>query len=60
LYFIDFRFAKIEKLEQQQPDFKTNLKSTGKSKFALEEDKDDHKVDFRESLKSGKEHNAEE
>ncbi len=56
------RFAKIEKLEQPpQENFKANLKSTGKSKFALEEEDDKDKVNFREQvqLKSAKEHEHE-
>ena len=48
------RFAKLEKHEAPAiADFKANLKSTGKDKFALEEEKDE-KVDFREQLKSAK------
>lgn len=53
------KFAKIEKLvEKPAEDFKANLKSTGKNKFALEEDKDEDKVNFREQvqLKSAKQH----
>ncbi len=54
------RFAKLEKLEKPEADFRATLKSTGKDKFALEDDKKDDKVDFREQLKSAKEHQAEE
>jgi len=57
------KFAKIEKLVEQpaQVNFKENLKSTGKNKFALEEEKDEDKVNFREQvqLKSAKEHKDE-
>ncbi len=53
------RFAKIEKLveQPQAENFKANLKSTGKNKFALEEDKEEDKVNFRDQvqLKSAKE-----
>jgi len=52
------KFAKIEKLEEKpQENFKANLKSTGKNKFALEEEEKEDKVNFREQvqLKSAKE-----
>jgi len=50
------KFAKLEKLEAKpEADFRTTLKSTGKDKFALEEVKEEEKVDFREQLKSAKE-----
>ena len=63
--YLIYRFAKIEKLVEAPvaENFKANLKSTGKSKFALEEDKDEDKVDFRAQvqLKSAKEaHDTEE
>jgi len=46
----------LEKHEPAGADFRANLKSTGKDKFALEEDKkDDDKVNFRDQLKSAKE-----
>jgi len=55
------KFAKLEKLEQSGADFRANLKSTGKDKFALEEEKkDDEKVNFRDQLKSAKERGEEE
>lgn len=55
------RFAKLEKLENTGADFRANLKSTGKDKFALEEEKkDDEKVNFRDQLKSAKERGEEE
>ncbi len=45
----------MEKLKQQDADFRANLKSTGKDKFALEEEKpDEEKVNFRDQLKSAK------
>jgi troponin I len=47
------KFAKLEALKKDEADFRANLKSTGKDKFALEEEKDDGKVDFREQLKKG-------
>jgi len=47
------KFAKLEKMKEEVVDFRTNLKSTGKDKFALEE-KQEEKVDFREQLKSAK------
>lgn len=49
------KFAKLEKLQEAPPtDFRVALKSTGKDKFALEEDKPDEKVDFRAQLQSTK------
>lgn len=55
------KFAKLEKLEQSGADFRANLKSTGKDKFALEDvTKDDEKVNFRDQLKSAKERGEEE
>jgi len=47
------KFAKLEKMKEEVVDFRTNLKSTGKDKFALEV-KEEEKVDFREQLKSAK------
>jgi len=50
------KFAKLEKLEKPEADFRATLKSTGKDKFALEDDKkEEAKIDFREQLKSAKE-----
>lgn len=55
------RFAKLEKHEPAGADFRANLKSTGKDKFALEEDKkEDEKVNFRDQLKSAKENREDE
>ena len=55
------KFAKLEKLEKTEADFRTTLKSTGKDKFALEDDKkEETKIDFREQLKSAKERGEEE
>jgi len=55
------KFAKLEKIEAEKADFRSNLKSTGKDKFALEEDKNqDDKVNFRDQLKSAKERGDEE
>lgn len=55
------KFAKLEKLEQTGADFRATLKSTGKDKFALEEEKkEDDKVNFRDQLKSAKERGDEE
>lgn len=55
------KFAKLEKLEKEVGDFRSNLKSTGKDKFALEEvNKEDDKVNFRDQLKSAKERGEEE
>ena len=52
---VALRFAKLEKVEEKA-DFRSNLKSTGKDKFALEEvPKEDDKVNFRDQLKSAKE-----
>jgi hypothetical protein len=58
MFYFYNRFAKIEKLvEPVEAGFKANLKSTGKNKFALEEEKDEDKVNFRDQvqLKSAKE-----
>jgi hypothetical protein len=50
------RFAKLEKIEPASADFRANLKSSGKDKFALDDvSKDDDKVNFRDQLKSAKE-----
>lgn len=55
------KFAKLEKLEKpESADFRANLKSSGKDKFALEEKQDDEKVNFRDQLKSAKEARDEE
>lgn len=55
------KFAKLEKLEPAGADFRATLKSTGKDKFALEDDsKGDDKVNFRDQLKSAKEAREEE
>lgn len=55
------KFAKLEKLEKEVGDFRANLKSTGKDKFALEELKsEEDKVNFRDQLKSAKERQEEE
>ena len=51
----------MEKHEPAGADFRANLKSTGKDKFALEEDKkEDEKVNFRDQLKSAKENREDE
>ncbi|CAF0907079.1 unnamed protein product [Brachionus calyciflorus] len=49
------KFAKLEKLENAGADFRANLKSTGKDKFALETKEEEEKVNFRDQLKSAKE-----
>jgi len=55
------KFAKLEKIEPANADFRANLKSSGKDKFALEDkDKDEEKVNFRDQLKSAKERGEEE
>lgn len=56
------KFAKLEKLQEgPAADFRVALKSTGKDKFALEEEKtDEAKVDFRAQLQSTKEQRDEE
>jgi len=58
---IQSKFAKIEaKSEAAGSDFRATLKSTGKDKFALEEEtKDEDKVNFRDQLKK-REETAEE
>jgi troponin I, cardiac muscle len=54
------KFAKLEKLEPTGADFRANLKSSGKDKFALEDiSKEDDKVNFRDQLKSAKEREEE-
>lgn len=46
------KFAKLESTTKETANFRGNLKSTGKDKFALEEvDESKEKVDFREQLK---------
>lgn len=46
------QLARIEKKEKTLASFRTQLKSTGQNKFALEEkDEASHKVDFRDQLK---------
>lgn len=51
----------MEKIEPANADFRANLKSSGKDKFALEDkDKDEEKVNFRDQLKSAKERGEEE
>lgn len=52
------KFAKLEK-QEEKADFRSNLKSTGKDKFALEDEKSDDKVNFRDQLKSAKEREEE-
>jgi len=48
---IQSKFAKIEAKTEGSSDFRATLKSTGKDKFALEEEKDDGKVNLRDQLK---------
>ncbi len=58
--YLFVRFAKLEKIEPANADFRANLKSSGKDKFALEDkDKDEEKVNFRDQLKSAKEREEE-
>jgi len=56
---IQSKFAKIEAKTEGNSDFRATLKSTGKDKFALEEEKDDGKVNLRDQLKK-RENDAEE
>ena len=45
----------MEKLENAGADFRDNLKSTGKDKFALDSKEEEEKINFRDQLKSAKE-----
>lgn len=45
------KFAKLDKKPEEKADFRTQLKSTGKDKFALDEVATKEKVDFRAELK---------
>ncbi|CAF1305620.1 unnamed protein product, partial [Didymodactylos carnosus] len=55
---------KIKKPKEEEPDFVSmaNLKKSEKNKFALKEEKEEDKVNFRDQvqLKSAKEHKEEE
>ncbi|CAF1503146.1 unnamed protein product, partial [Didymodactylos carnosus] len=58
------KMNKIKKQKEEEPDFVSmaNLKKSEKNKFALKEEKEEDKVNFREQvqLKSAKEHKEED